>query len=121
MIRTKFYIVEPEGSIHMVMWGHAGAAPRGQDLVCAGCSTLACTLGEAVERLYQQGMLRRYPRVEIKAGEAEIIALPKPAFFQEVMMLFWLAETGIGLLNRNYPDYVSLEEAMKMHRKGDGI
>lgn len=118
MIRTKFYIIEPEGSIHMVMQGHAGSAPRGQDLICAGCSTLACTLGEAVEQLYLQGMLRRYPRVEITEGKAEVIALPKPTFFQEVMMLFWMAETGISLLNRNYPDNVLLEEAMKINRKG---
>lgn len=118
MIQTKFFCVEPEGSIHMVMCGHAGFAPKGRDLICAGASTLACTLAEGVMRLYEQGMLRRYPRVEIREGWAEVIAQPKKAFFQEVLMLFWMTELGISLLTESFPQYVGIQETMRMEREG---
>ena len=49
MVEAKFYR-GGEGSLHMVLSGHAGAGPKGHDLVCAGVSALACTLGRAVAK-----------------------------------------------------------------------
>lgn len=119
MIHAKFYCVDPEGSLHMVMWGHAGAAPKGQDLVCAGASVVACALAEGMEMAYEQGMLRRYPRIVLQAGKAEVIALPKTAFFRDVLMLFWMAEVAMNLLGREFPQNVSLEESLRVHKEGE--
>ena len=112
MILSKFYC-SADGSLHMRAQGHAGAGPKGQDLVCAGVSALACTLGKAVERLYEQGMLRRVPKVELYAGGAEIIAVPKPTFSREGAMVFWTVQNGIAELAASFPGNVQLEEAMR--------
>ena len=113
MVQAKFYR-GGEGSLHMVLSGHAGAGPKGQDLVCAGVSALACTLGKAVERLYEQGMLRRVPKVELYAGGAEIIAVPKPTFSREGAMVFWTVQNGIAELAEGFPGNVKLTEALRM-------
>lgn len=113
MIHTKCYC-GGDGSLHLQMAGHAGAGVKGADLVCAGASALACTLGAAVERMYEQQMLSRCPRVELGEGSADIIAVPKPRFRQETMMVFWTIQTGLGALAEAFPGNVSLEEAMRV-------
>ena len=113
MILSKFYTAA-DGSLHMKTAGHAGAAPKGQDLVCAGVSTLAETLAQAVERLYYQGMLRRCPRVELEEGRAEIIAQPKARFYKEAAMVFWTVQNGMGALAAGFPGNVKLEEALRV-------
>ena len=113
MILSKFDTAA-DGSLHMKATGHAGAASKGQDLVCAGVSTLAQTLAEAVERLYYQGMLRRCPRVELYEGNAEIIAQPKPDFRAEAAMVFWTVQNGIAALAESFPENVALEEVMRV-------
>lgn len=112
MIQAKFYC-GGDGSLHMQAVGHAGAGPKGQDLVCAGVSTLAETLAQAVERLYFQGMLRRCPKVELYEGNAEIIAVPKERLHREVAMVFWTVQNGIAELAASFPGNVSLEEALR--------
>ena len=100
--------------MHLQMAGHAGAGLKGADLVCAGASTLACTLAAAVERMYEQQMLKRCPRVELEEGKADIIAVPKPRFRQEAMMVFWTVQTGIGALAEAFPGNVRVEEALRI-------
>lgn len=113
MIQAKFYC-GGDGSLHMRAVGHAGAGPKGQDLVCAGVSTLAETLARAVERLYFQGMLRRCPRVELYEGNAEIIAQPKTRLRKEVAMVFWTVQNGMAELAASFPGNVSLEETLRL-------
>lgn len=115
MVEAKFYR-GGEGSLHMVLCGHAGAGPKGQDLVCAGVSALACTLGRAVERLYEQGMLRRVPRVELYEGGAEVIAVPKRRFCREGAMVFWTVQNGIAELAQSFPENVGLTETLRVER-----
>lgn len=113
MIAAKFYCRDSDGSIHMELRGHACSAPKGQDLVCAGVSALACTLGSAAERMYEQGMLRRCPKVELADGSAEVIAVPKVRFFQAALMVFWTVQNGIGTMAESFPGNVRVEEALK--------
>lgn len=100
--------------MHLRMDGHAGWGPQGADLVCAGASTLAYTLAEAVERLYRQRMLRRCPRIEISQGSAEIIAVPKAEFMQEVLLTFWVVEAGIYALGQSFPGSIKMEETLRV-------
>lgn len=113
MIQAKFFR-GGDGSLHMRLEGHAGAGPKGQDLVCAAASGLACTLGSTVERLYEQGMLRRVPKVELYEGSAEIVAVPKERFQKEVILVFWTVQTGIAELAASFPGNVRMEEALRV-------
>lgn len=103
-----------DGTLHLNAEGHAGAGRMGEDVVCAGISALVCTLGEAVWRLYEQGMLERVPRVEIETGTARIIAQPKAQFRESTLMAFWMAELGLGMLMQAYPDNCRMEEMMQI-------
>lgn len=116
MIQIRFSFREPEGGVRLTLRGHAGFAPKGRDLVCAGASTLVYTLAEALERMYIQGMLRKCPRMEIREGRADLEALPKPEYVQEILLVFWVIEAGLHNLGMQFPGCIQVEEALKVRR-----
>ena len=86
--------------------GHAGAAPHGEDPVCAGVSALLCTLAEAVRRLErnhqaEQAVIRLLP------GDGEV------SFVSEYECLVnSVVDTvclGLECLAKAYPQYVGYE------------
>lgn len=109
MITARFYFRPDKGSVHMILRGHAGAAPKGEDLVCASASMLAYALGQAVELLYEQGLLARRPRIRIREGSAVIAATPRAGALAETLLTFWVIQAGAYVLCRNFPQYVALE------------
>lgn len=109
MIKARFYQKPSQGSIHMTLKGHAGAAPKGEDLVCSAATMLAYTVAQAVQFLNEQGMLQRDPKVHITDGSATIIATPTEEGYALVLHTFWVAQCGIHVLQHNYPQYVELE------------
>lgn len=112
MILARFYEKPGKGSIHMTLRGHAGAGDKGQDLICASASMLAYTAGQAVQFLYEQGMLKCKPRIRIREGSAEIIATPKFEALAETLHTFWVIQTGIYVLAHNYPQNVAVETVL---------
>ena len=108
MVYSKFYCKPSAGSIHMTLQGHAGSAPKGSDLICASLTMLAYTLAQAVQFLYEQGALKKKPRIWLGDGEATIIATPKEEAFAQVLQSYWVAQCGCYVLARNYPQYVTL-------------
>lgn len=107
MINVHFFKLE-DGSIHLEMSGHAGTAPKGEDLVCAGASMLCYTLGQAVTFLHSQDALSHLPVIEIQEGRASIIAVPKSEYEGVVYTAFWTVQAGFYALSSNYPDCVRL-------------
>lgn len=109
MIKVRFYR-KVDGSVHMTMKGHAGAGPAGEDLVCAAATTLSYTAAQAVQFLYEQDMLAREPKIEIRDGDAVVIATPTRDSFAEVLHTFWVVQCGAHILACNYPRNVELEQ-----------
>ena len=109
MIVAKFYQKNRDGSIHMNLKGHAQAAPKGEDLICASATMLAYTVAQAVTFMFEQGMLKKKPKIFIKNGEAVIVATPQDESRAEVLHTFWVAQCGIHVLVHNYPQNVKLE------------
>lgn len=109
MIQAKFYY-KLRGSVHLVIRGHAGAAPRGKDPICAGVSALACTAAQTVTDLYRQGMLRCRPKVILEDGYACIIATPRREYLGEVMLTYWVIQTGLRVIAANFPGFVCLQQ-----------
>ena len=109
MIEARFYQKPGRGSIHMVIKGHAGAAPKGEDLICASATMLAYTVGQVVQFLHEQGRLRREPKIQITEGKAVIIATPTEEGYAEALYAFWVAQCGVHVLAHNYPQQVKLE------------
>lgn len=93
-------LIEQDGLEHRVtVAGHAGYAEKGQDIVCAGVSSLFVALCEAADR---EGALRDL-LTEPDAKRAYIYRT-KPAGHYLTMF-----RTGILAMQREYPEYVRLE------------
>ena len=90
--------------------GHAGYAPAGQDIVCAGASMLAGTLAETMTAAYQAGWVGDTAIVELLADKSEVscIADDEEAF-GELARAYLLIATGYRLLSINYPEYVKFK------------
>jgi uncharacterized protein YsxB (DUF464 family) len=109
MITAKFYQKPINGSIHMTLRGHAEAAPKGKDLICASATMLAYTVAQAVQFMYEEGKLKKKPKVHIVDGAATVIATPTEDGYAEALHTFWVAQAGIHVLAHNYPGNVKLE------------
>ena len=109
MITARFYQKPSNGSIHMTISGHANAAPKGEDLICASATMLAYTVAQAVQFLYENDKLKKKPKIHIKDGKATIIATPREDAYAETLHTFWVAQCGIHVLAHNYPQNVKLE------------
>lgn len=109
MITMRFYRNGCDKSLHMEFSGHAGAAPKGEDLVCAAATMLTYTAAQAVQFLYEQGKLRKPPRIVLTDGSACVVATPLPETEAETMMVFWVVQAGAHVLARNYPQNAVLE------------
>ena len=109
MIVAKFYQKPDNGTIHMTLKGHAQAAPKGEDLVCSAATMLAYTVAQAVQFLFEQGQLKKKPKILLREGSATIIATPTEEGYAPVLHTFWVAQCGIHVLAHNYPQNVKLE------------
>ena len=109
MITARFYQKPKNGSIHMTLKGHAGAAPKDEDLVCASATMMVYTVAQAVQFMFEQGMLKKKPKIHIEQGNAVVIAMPTQEAYAEVLHTFWVAQCGVHVLARNYPGNVRLE------------
>lgn len=79
--------------------GHAGYAPVGQDIVCAGASMLMATLGRAL------GGVNGY-RYEDDGSRLYISCMPSLGQIERVKHVFDIIDCGLGLLCNSYPNHV---------------
>ena len=106
MIKVKFY--EKDGKIGMVLKGHAGSAPKGEDLVCASATMLAYTVAQVAKVMAANGRLETKPRIKIRSGRAEVIVTPKEEAYEEAVHTFWVAKCGMEVLQHNYSANIRL-------------
>ena len=109
MVKAEFFTNKESGSITMKLTGHAGAANKGQDIVCSAASILAYTVAQTMEYMHAEGGLRKKPRIEFADGDATIVAKPKDDSYAEALHTFFVAQVGYSLLAHNYPQFVELK------------
>jgi len=114
MIDAKLSFDAQRGSMKLRIRGHAAAAPRGEDLVCAAVSALALTAGQSAQLLMQQDLLTRPPMVRLEAGDALVVVTPRNTALAEVLMCFWTVQCGLFALARQYPEYITLTEVLRV-------
>lgn len=78
--------------------GHAGYAPAGQDIVCAGVTTLTQTLIKSIEDLTQDKI-----KYQISPGRVDIKYRNLTEKSRTLMDSFFI---GICMIADEYPDYV---------------
>ncbi|MBR6782608.1 MAG: ribosomal-processing cysteine protease Prp [Clostridia bacterium] len=118
-------ITEREDGLELSAHGHAGYAPRGQDVVCAGVSALLYgfisylegLLPIATEKTPREGTPRlETPQLEVEEGDG---LLKVRTYGMGGADLDGLAviRAGLGLIASGYPSFVMLDA--NIHRKGD--
>ena len=93
------------GYCRMVVRGHARAAPRGEDLVCASVSTLVQTFAGWVEDQGKKRTLEADVRVE--EGRAVIAANAGIWQMERLIDCFEIICFGLERLARQYPEYIT--------------
>ena len=81
--------------------GHAGAAQKGEDLVCAAVSALVLTLSEALA-----GADARMSRCELNSGDALI----QFRLSKRTRPILKTVLCGLDLLARAYPNHIEIRD-----------
>ena len=100
--RSLIEIMQRNGSI--TIKGHAGYAPQGQDIVCAGISALLQTFVASVDKLTDDTI-----KSDMRAGETVIEYKDLSEQGQLLMKSFFL---GCEMIAATYPDYVKMAQAV---------
>lgn len=111
MITVKC-IEDDRGCIRLTIRGHAGSAPYGHDLICAGVTSLAYAAANAVKNLYESGKIKDTPLIYLTPGEAEIAAVPVKTHRCEVKTSLWTVQCGLAVLADSYPQHIKVLEYM---------
>lgn len=96
--------VDVEG-MRLTAEGHAGYAPHGQDIICAGVSALVCTLAHNIS-------LHLHPdeyTVQMQDGSAYIEAHPPDAATELCRGFFMTIANGLIALADQHSQYIQIE------------
>ena len=107
MIEVDFY--KRQEKLILTVNGHAGYAPKGFDIVCAGISSLCGALVCQLEALEKQGLARELS-FELGDGYFRCYAEGEKdsGFYDHALQAFALTLRGIELIESGYPAHVKL-------------
>ena len=88
--------------------GHAGKAPKGQDLVCAAASILAYTVDYGLRQMQKEGKLDGEYFSCVAPGDVMFICKPKPEHLTEARHMFGTVLYGYYALQESYPEAVKV-------------
>lgn len=95
--------------MQLMMWGHAGYAEPGKDIVCAGASMLFDALAGTLREAEERG--RTTAQVQVR-GESTVIITADPSInnVNEIKSYYRMAVKGLKMLAEQYPENVELKE-----------
>ena len=109
MVTAIFKYYPDQGRLCMRISGHAGHGVKGTDVVCAGASMYAYGIAQCLEIMYDEGKLEGEPVLSISEARMSVSVIPKAEWFHDVLLIFWVAQTGLQLLAEAYPDHAKLK------------
>lgn len=92
----------------LILQGHAGGAPYGQDLVCAAVTGLVYALAQRLTEMDEEGAFEKPPVIKLASGNARISAIPKANYAGEIEAIFRLLQSGLRLLQQHYPEQIEV-------------
>ena len=93
----------------LTVQGHAGAAEKGKDIVCAAVSALVLTLAENIRVLRETGTVTAYT-VSVQEGSAELSCRAVKGMESVVRCVFGAVCCGFELVQQLHPENVSYKE-----------
>lgn len=97
-----------DGKYTLSLIGHAGQAPAGQDIVCAGASALIYSLSKMLQR-HKDECLRL--EILVENGNGSIAVQPSLAFANGCQRAFETVLCGFEEIAEQYPDYITLHRS----------
>jgi len=110
MIKVLFWQKAENELVGYTINGHAGFAPKGEDIVCAAISALAQTAVLALQEL-----LEKEPEVSVEDGGLECM-LPgylEPGDRETARIILKTLEIGINAIAADYKKHVEVKYAVK--------
>lgn len=101
-------IGDHDGVLWLSMAGHAGAAPKGQDIVCAAATMLMYTIAQAALDMGSRGELERPPTVMLDDGDAGVSFRPKEEAMEKGRLVLDVIRRGLEVLGKRYPENVAI-------------
>lgn len=107
MLDIKFLADDASKSVCIRLSGHAGAAEKGRDIVCAAASILAYAASGCAESLYADGHLAEPPICSIEAGDTTISVIAKDEDgYRTARTALMAVEIGFFYVAAAAPDHV---------------
>lgn len=91
------------------MKGHANAAPKGEDMVCACASHNLYMFDYMVESFVSSGIAKD-EKIEITEGKAEIFCEALPGYRHVVAVAMDAVADGFRILEARFPEFVKFIE-----------
>ena len=101
-------IGDRDGVLWLSMAGHAGAAPKGQDIVCAAATMLMYTAAQAALDMGSRGELQTSPSVKLDDGSAGVAFRPKKEAMEKGRLVLDVIRRGLEVLGKRYPENVAI-------------
>lgn len=101
-------IGDRDGVLWLSMEGHAGMAPKGQDIVCAAATMLMYTIAQAAMDMGSRGELQRPPTVKLGDGNAGVSFQPKSEAMEKGRLVLDVIRRGLEVLGKRYPENVAI-------------
>ena len=101
-------IGDRDGYLWLTMEGHAGTAPKGQDIVCAAATMLMYTAAQAALDMGSRGELQRPPTVKLDDGNAGVSFRPKEGAMEKGRLVLDVIRRGLEVLGKRYPENVAI-------------
>ena len=101
-------IGDRDGVLWLSMAGHAGAAPKGQDIVCAAATMLMYTAAQAALDMWSRGELQTSPSVKLDDGSAGVAFRPKEEAMEKGRLVLDVIRRGLEVLGKRYPENVAI-------------
>ena len=101
-------IGDHDGVLWLSMAGHAGTAPKGQDIVCAAATMLMYTAAQAALDMGSRGELQRPPSVKLDDGDAGVSFRPKEGAMEKGRLVLDVIRRGLEVLGKRYPENVAI-------------
>ena len=86
--------------------GHAGQAPMGRDVACAGASVLLYALAETLEE-HREDMISL--DIRLNSGDGYVSAEPKEHFEEFTSAVFEMTVNGYSQLQQLFSDFVKIK------------
>ena len=105
MTKIRICWEEPE----LTASGHAGGAPQGQNIICAGISAITMALLNAIRMEMDEGPAFSW-EIREDTGYLKIKVAPNEMMRPKIMNYFEMAYIGLKAIEQENPEEISIEE-----------